>query len=353
MSGCPEVDVWIDGLPGKGSDHEASCAACRSLSSLCRVRRVASEAPRADEQCARFEPYVGAMIDGTMQASEVPGLCEHLAQCASCSDIAASLTMLQAQWGDVPDPRLVLRGRERNLAPRTQPARGLGRAASARLRAGLQVGLLVGGALALGVWLGHRASTRTAVVVASAPSSSAAGSAPSQPPPESASVAVLPAAPSQEPASSSRPPPLAASGKGYVSIQCQPSCESVLIDGVNAGPSPVIRREVAAGERRITLHRGTVSRDRVLKVKAGETIRLSVKMDEEAAAESGYLTVVCSPFCDEVLVDGRSVGPSPVVHVPVPAGVHTVTLKRSGVVKTLSATIRSGEVTSWRVSMAP
>jgi hypothetical protein len=356
MSGCPEIDLWIDGARGGGGgDHESSCGACQSLSSLCRMRRVVSSPPGPEDECARLEPHLAGMIDGSMRASEVPGLCEHLARCASCSDIAASLTMLQAEWGDVPDPRIVLRGRDRNLAPRSRPAKGVGRVAARRLQAGLQVGLLVSAALALGVWIGRRPSRPDPIehsMVANVPSLSAAGSASSQSAPESASIAVAPLPPPVALSASSRPPPAASSGKGHVSILCQPLCESVLIDGQNVGPSPVIRREVAAGDRRITLKRGTQTRVSVLKVEAGGLSQLRVKMDEDIEVEPGYLTVVCSPFCEEVVVDGQNVGPSPVVHVPVAPGAHRLTLKRASVVKVLSVTVKSGEVTSQRVSMS-
>lgn len=350
MSSCPDIDLWIDGEPS--GDHELSCAACQSLSSLRKMRRGDSGLCGPDDQCARYEPYLGAMLEGTMRPGEVPGLCEHLALCASCSNIIASLTLMQSEWADVPDPRIELRGRD--LMPQSRPAKGAGRVAARRFQAGVQIGLMVSAALALGVWLGRSPSRHESVPAAVL---SVAASVPSN----LASIAVTPPfpwplpsqEPSQQPASTSRPPPLAASGKGAVSILCQPLCDSVLIDGKNVGPSPVIRREVAAGERRITLKRGTQSRVSVLNVKDGELSQLRVKMDEDIAAEPGFLTVVCSPFCDEVLVDGKNLGPSPLVHSPVSQGIHSLTLKRASVVKDLSVTVKSGEVTSYRVSMAP
>ncbi|MBI5536111.1 MAG: serine/threonine protein kinase [Deltaproteobacteria bacterium] len=68
--------------------------------------------------------------------------------------------------------------------------------------------------------------------------------------------------------------------------------------------------------------------------------------------EPGYLTVVCSPFCDSVVAGGRNLGPSPVVHVSLPPGQYRVTLKREGgTTKVIPAIIVSGQVTSHRVSM--
>ncbi|MCU0690346.1 MAG: protein kinase [Polyangiaceae bacterium] len=69
-------------------------------------------------------------------------------------------------------------------------------------------------------------------------------------------------------------------------------------------------------------------------------------------AEPGFLTIVCSPFCDSVVAGGRNFGPSPVVHVPLPPGSYRVTLRRSGSsTKVFQATVVSGKTTSHRVSM--
>lgn len=67
--------------------------------------------------------------------------------------------------------------------------------------------------------------------------------------------------------------------------------------------------------------------------------------------EPGFLTVVCNPFCDDVSVSGRSLGPSPVVHVSVKPGQHRVTLKRASSTKVISVIVVAGQVTAQRVSM--
>ena len=69
-------------------------------------------------------------------------------------------------------------------------------------------------------------------------------------------------------------------------------------------------------------------------------------------ADPGFLTVVCSPFCDSVSAGGRNLGPSPVVHVALPPGQYRIVLKRTGgATKVISAIIVSGQVTSHRVAM--
>ncbi|MDI1437577.1 hypothetical protein, partial [Polyangium sorediatum] len=70
-----------------------------------------------------------------------------------------------------------------------------------------------------------------------------------------------------------------------------------------------------------------------------------------ASGEPGFLTIVCNPFCDDVLDNGRSLGPSPIVHISVKPGSHRVTLKKGDMTKVISVIVVSGQVTAQRVSM--
>ena len=67
--------------------------------------------------------------------------------------------------------------------------------------------------------------------------------------------------------------------------------------------------------------------------------------------EPGFLTIVCSPPCDEVYDQGRSLGPSPVNHVSVPPGSHRVTLKKGKDSKVVSIIVVSGQVSAQKFSM--
>ncbi len=68
--------------------------------------------------------------------------------------------------------------------------------------------------------------------------------------------------------------------------------------------------------------------------------------------EPGFLTIVCNPQCDEVIDNGRSLGPSPIVHVTASPGQHRITLKRgSEKPKVISVIVVSGQVTAQRVTM--
>jgi hypothetical protein len=66
----------------------------------------------------------------------------------------------------------------------------------------------------------------------------------------------------------------------------------------------------------------------------------------------GYLTIVCNPFCDEIMDGARALGPSPILRQPVTPGEHRLTLRRKGIApKHVSIVIRPGESTASRVRM--
>ena len=78
--------------------------------------------------------------------------------------------------------------------------------------------------------------------------------------------------------------------------------------------------------------------------------------DKAAAAaavkeEPGFLTIVCNPYCDDVLDQGRSLGPSPIVHLSAKPGQHRITLKKGTQQKVISVIVESGKVAAQRVSM--
>jgi len=59
-----------------------------------------------------------------------------------------------------------------------------------------------------------------------------------------------------------------------------------------------------------------------------ETARTPSKSAPAPAAAKGTVNIVCNPSCDDVVIGGRSYGPSPVVRAEIPAGTYEVTLKR-------------------------
>jgi eukaryotic-like serine/threonine-protein kinase len=75
------------------------------------------------------------------------------------------------------------------------------------------------------------------------------------------------------------------------------------------------------------------------------------KEAKETKDDSGYLTIVCNPYCDDVLDQGKSLGPSPVVHISVKPGQHRITLKKGGQTKVISVIVEAGQVAAQRVTM--
>jgi serine/threonine-protein kinase len=85
---------------------------------------------------------------------------------------------------------------------------------------------------------------------------------------------------------------------------------------------------------------------------AGATAAAAAAAKEKPAKEDpGFLTIVCNPYCDDVLDQGRSLGPSPIVHLSVKPGQHRITLKKGTQQKVISVIVESGQVAAQRVSM--
>lgn len=91
----------------------------------------------------------------------------------------------------------------------------------------------------------------------------------------------------------------------------------------------------------------------VMKPPVSEPVEASAPKAEADGNEApGFLTIVCTPFCDDVSDGGRSLGPSPIVHIASKPGQHRISFKRSGFPsRVISVAIVSGEVTAQRVAM--
>lgn len=160
--------------------------------------------------------------------------------------------------------------------------------------------------------------------------------------------------------------------KGFVNVVCNPSCDDVVVGGRSLGPSPIVRAELPAGTHKVVLKRKSqVDKEMQVEVKAGETAALNVKLavqkapsdapPPEIAAEiaartlkaDGWLTVLCEPGCDEVIVDGtRKLGRGPHENVAVRPGKHEITLKLKGAPdKVVSVTVVGGQTVELKASM--
>ncbi len=69
---------------------------------------------------------------------------------------------------------------------------------------------------------------------------------------------------------------------------------------------------------------------------------------------TGSMSIVCSPFCDDVVVDGQSWGPTPIIRHVAPEGQHRVSLRKNGAPpRTMSIQVKSGELSMVRADMSP
>lgn len=73
-------------------------------------------------------------------------------------------------------------------------------------------------------------------------------------------------------------------------------------------------------------------------------------------AGMGFLTLLCAPACDQVVVDGgTNLGASPMYRTPIPVGKHRLTLRVTvpAAVKNVTVDIHEGEATVVRMDMSP
>ncbi len=161
--------------------------------------------------------------------------------------------------------------------------------------------------------------------------------------------------------------------KGFVTVVCSPTCDDVVVAGRSLGPSPLVRVEVPAGSQKVLLKRKSqADKTMVVDVTAGELVTLKVQLPmqkapsdkppPEIAAEiaartlesKGYLTVVCEPGCDEIIVDDtRKLGRAPLADIEIAAGKHQIKLKLKGAAeKVVNVLIVAGQTTAFRASMA-
>lgn len=104
---------------------------------------------------------------------------------------------------------------------------------------------------------------------------------------ETTSLVVEMTPPEQAPTAEDRPARGAATATGeadgavtgYLSVSCEPSCRTVLVDGRDLGRSPVVRYPVAAGAHRLELRAGPVVRTLPIEVDAAEMQSLHLAMD--------------------------------------------------------------------------
>lgn len=113
---------------------------------------------------------------------------------------------------------------------------------------------------------------------------------------------------------------------GTLVVETVPSGVEILVDGKSKGSSP-LTLEVPSGSRRIQLGlRGFVTETHALQVEIGRTSRLRHSMIRQMAA----LDVTSDPAGARVLIDGKSVGNTPLLGKKFPVGKVRIVVKLAG-----------------------
>lgn len=134
------------------------------------------------------------------------------------------------------------------------------------------------------------------------------------------------------------PPKVARDAPGTIEIASTPSGAKVLLDGADAGETPLTLSNVVPGRRVVTLvsSEGTVRR--TVRVQPGKTVSLDIPV------YSGFVNII-SPIALEVAVGGRAVGTTDQGRMLLPPGRHELTLSNGeyDYVATHMVEIESGE----------
>jgi len=283
--------------------------------------------------CARFEPAIAAMLDGTLDAASSAGLVDHLMHCASCNEVAAAMSMARDELKAVPEPD----------PQKRQPT------SSARYgwwppRSGLAWGVPLALVATLFLVIGYLLAPNSSVpAVHVAPDPSRAEKAAGSP------AMIDPFA------SRSTPDEPRAAGNGHLSINCRPYCERLVLDGVNLGPSPVVKHRVQPGKHEVVGYKGKRSKRVTVVVKAERSRSVVLDMGDVVnplAEETGRVSIACSPACERVLVDGRNIGASPIPGYRLPAGPHDFVFVRGKERKQRRVVVQAGKIFRINVLMS-
>ena len=343
--------------------------------------------PDAVDDCEVFEPAIAALADGALGERGRERLARHLAGCAACREVTGRVTLFRAELDDIPEPRPPRAVAASDPAPPGVPASPSAGAAAGGAPGGAGVAGGAGGARG-----GARGGGGPGGRGGPAPpwGGAAAGGAPWGARIAGAFVAprgfrlvwalelalvgigaaLLASATSGRPAVDRELAPIElrarrAEERAAAAERRAESAEAL------AGSAASMAARVEALEEQVESSRRdareTPERPRVpapaLAPKGSEPPATAPGAAEAPGNEApsavqqeprapGMLTVVCAPFCDEVLDGTRTLGPSPIVRLPVAPGRHLLTLKKAGMAdKKLAVEVVSGQVSAMRVQM--
>lgn len=114
-------------------------------------------------------------------------------------------------------------------------------------------------------------------------------------------------------------------------IDSEPSGAEVSIDGRAYGTTPVALSDVAPGERRIVLRRGSVQVRQTVVVEAGRTVSILAPMQQVPSTAAGGWLSLSSPVDVDVMEGGNVVGTSRSPQIMLGEGTHTISLVNDGI----------------------
>jgi hypothetical protein len=341
---CPDIDLLLSATAREVSrSHIETCSACAAIASLAEVRQERLDGH--EDTCVQAEVWIALWHTGEIDEDSRIELMAHLESCPACNDAAVRVHAMP-QLGEEATGEHAVPARV-SVRHQTRPAVRVGAWAAL----GAAAAMSLGGAVA---WQLRGAEDAPSVRASEEPARVAVpldtGAATNPEPGDTV--------PDQQPPVEVTPFPVAT--KGYVTLMCIPKC-TVREDGRRIGTSPIVRHETTPGQHRYDLENAGEKRSLVLRVVAGQTTARRISLepselinpfdDAPKTGEEGYFSVICVPGCDQVFIDGKNAGPSPLVRRALSSGAHIVRYERGSISKMQQIQIVAGQTTLRRVSM--
>ena len=302
--------------------------------------------PDAVDDCEVFEPAIAALADGALGERGRERLARHLAGCAACREVTGRVTLFRAELDDIPEPRPPRAVAASDPAPPGVPASPSAGAAAGGAPAGAAAASAI--VAPRGVrrgWGRERGRVgQRAALLASATSGRPAVDRELAPIELRARRAEERAAAAERRAESAEALAGSAASMAARVEALEEQVESSRRDARETPERPRVPAPALApkGSEPPATAPGAAEAP-------GNEAPSAVQQEPRAP---GMLTVVCAPFCDEVLDGTRTLGPSPIVRLPVAPGRHLLTLKKAGMAdKKLAVEVVSGQVSAMRVQM--
>ena len=291
MTPCPEIELLLSPAGrSAAAAHLSSCEACSAVAALADVR--SERELSRDDPCIESEVRIALWHADLLKHDEEAELVSHLEHCAACNDLAVRVRALP----HVTEESASARTLNEWVPPPTRQRRA---------RRAWQPWTAIAAALVLValVLVSIRLARRPTADVAPSPTPREVVSLPAgvpapvpTPPVESAPIASTRPPPAPAPNPSPRLPetselvdPFSAepASTGYFTALCVPLCNSVLVDGKNRGPSPIVRLALPEGNHRVVFTHGTNRQMRSIHITRGQTTVLRVRMDP-TSGDPGY-----------------------------------------------------------------